>query len=453
MNKVTITVSGAVGSGKSALCGEIEILCKALGLQVDWIGGREEKNLTHADWTEALEMYKPSVTLVEQIERKAAPADAQAVEGVRAWETDDGRVISDEQKQQALRDGGASSSSVRPYAHALGRIAPAQAAKPVAIPQPVLDALRFYANGHHFSIDDDHQQFDTVSGEPQNWLCSERDDDCTMIEDGSIAKAALRGQPLGFEEPVSAIEGEAFAAPPPPAPASAQPAELAGECYIVIGHGETDIPEAKIVTRRDDLLDAVLGMMYGSVSDAPADLRADYAAMLADEDEWAADTWSVSFEIGGIVVWHVGLHPIVAPASAPVGLTDALRQAREELSQVEWENDPPARVTALFSKIDALLAAHPGQPEPRDEVTSVQWWLAELDQYGNPKLSDGAHSERAGADKAMYLIKNLGLDNKGKRWAVARVELSEPRPSADDVNQDAVSACRAMVDAARAGGA
>ncbi|MBR8434785.1 hypothetical protein KDW37_28890 [Burkholderia cenocepacia] len=44
-----------------------------------------------------------------------------------------------------------------------------------------------------------------------------------------------------------------------------------------------------------------------------------------------------------------------APASAPVGMTAALRQAREELSQVEWENDPPARVTALFSKIDALL--------------------------------------------------------------------------------------------------
>ncbi|MCA8045526.1 Lar family restriction alleviation protein [Burkholderia arboris] len=37
------------------------------------------------------------------------------------------------------------------------------------------------------------------------------------------------------------------------------------------------------------------------------------------------------------------------------GLTDALRQAREELSNVEWENDPPTRVTDLFSTIDALL--------------------------------------------------------------------------------------------------
>ena len=106
---------------------------------------------------------------------------------------------------------------------------------------------------------------------------------------------------------------------------------------------------------------------------------------------------------------------------------------------------------AAVELVAFALARNPGQPEPRAEVTGVQWWLAELDQHGNPKLSDGAHSERAGADKAMYLIKNLGLDNKGKRWAVARVELSEPRPSADGVNHDAVSACRAMVDAARTG--
>jgi hypothetical protein len=74
VSKVTITVSGAVGSGKSALCGEIEILCKALGVPVNWIGGQEEKNLTHADWTEALEMYKPVVEIVEVIERKSAQA-------------------------------------------------------------------------------------------------------------------------------------------------------------------------------------------------------------------------------------------------------------------------------------------------------------------------------------------------------------------------------------------
>ena len=58
--------------------------------------------------------------------------------------------------------------------------------------------------------------------------------------------------------------------------------------------------------------------------------------------------------------------PQPAQADARVGLTDALRRAREELSIVEWENDPPSRVVKLFDEIDALLAAHPGQPEPID---------------------------------------------------------------------------------------
>lgn len=64
----------------------------------------------------------------------ASRSPAMAIGPVRAWETDDGRVISDEQKQGALRDGGASASSVRPYSIALGRIGavPAMAAEAVA---------------------------------------------------------------------------------------------------------------------------------------------------------------------------------------------------------------------------------------------------------------------------------------------------------------------------------
>lgn len=64
--EVLVTVSGFTGSGKSAIAGEIEILCRALGLQVQWPDGDSEKNMTHADWTEALEQYKPRVHIVEQ---------------------------------------------------------------------------------------------------------------------------------------------------------------------------------------------------------------------------------------------------------------------------------------------------------------------------------------------------------------------------------------------------
>lgn len=71
--EVLVEVSGRVGSGKSAICGEIEIMCLALGLDVSWPGGDPEKAMTHADWTAALEAYKPRVRIVE---RDAAPQAA-----------------------------------------------------------------------------------------------------------------------------------------------------------------------------------------------------------------------------------------------------------------------------------------------------------------------------------------------------------------------------------------
>ena len=64
--EVLVTVSGFTGCGKSAIAGEIEIMCRALGLQVEWPDGDSEKNMTHADWTAALEQYKPRVHIVEQ---------------------------------------------------------------------------------------------------------------------------------------------------------------------------------------------------------------------------------------------------------------------------------------------------------------------------------------------------------------------------------------------------
>lgn len=66
MNEITITVSGMTGSGKSAICGEIEILCAALGLKCEWAGGHQERNLTHADYLTALELYRPCVKIIEK---------------------------------------------------------------------------------------------------------------------------------------------------------------------------------------------------------------------------------------------------------------------------------------------------------------------------------------------------------------------------------------------------
>ncbi|WP_197672302.1 hypothetical protein [Cupriavidus nantongensis] len=85
-----------------------------------------------------------------------------------------------------------------------------QQAELVALPFAVLDALRFYANGSHFTLSDE-TAWDTVSGEPQNFWCD--DAGTATVEDGSIAKAVLQGKAFDVEEPEPAIEGEAFTAP------------------------------------------------------------------------------------------------------------------------------------------------------------------------------------------------------------------------------------------------
>lgn len=63
--EVLVVVSGFTGCGKSAIAGEIEIAMKAIGVPVKWTNGDAEKRMTGADWQTALEMYKPTVRIVE----------------------------------------------------------------------------------------------------------------------------------------------------------------------------------------------------------------------------------------------------------------------------------------------------------------------------------------------------------------------------------------------------
>lgn len=70
-------------------------------------------------------------------------------------------------------------------------------------------------------------------------------------------------------------------------------------------------------------------------------------------------------------------------------------------------------------------------------LRSPQYWLAELDQYDNPTLIDGSHGAIAGVNQAAYLLEALGYRN-GRRFAVARVELSKCKPSAKGVNHRAI---------------
>ncbi|WP_155637685.1 hypothetical protein [Burkholderia cepacia] len=105
--------------------------------------------LAHEVWSAAqLASAEGIENGVQRIAAILSRSPTMATEPVRAWETDDGRVITDEQKQQALRDGGASASSVRPFSIALGRIGavPAMAAEAVA-------KIRVSHLGHHAELE------------------------------------------------------------------------------------------------------------------------------------------------------------------------------------------------------------------------------------------------------------------------------------------------------------
>ena len=73
----------------------------------------------------------------------------------------------------------------------------------------------------------------------------------------------------------------------------------------------------------------------------------------------------------------------------------------------------------------------------------TQWWLAELDMHGNPKLTDGAHSVRAGAEEALTLMQRLGLA-KDRHFAIAEVRLTEPTGKHGQVNEEAIATLNAI---------
>jgi len=69
----------------------------------------------------------------------------------------------------------------------------------------------------------------------------------------------------------------------------------------------------------------------------------------------------------------------------------------------------------------------------------TQYWLAELDKYGNPTLLDGAHTDREGAEEAMTLFKCLPMiKTEGRTFAIAKVELSEPTGKHGELNEEAL---------------
>ncbi len=77
-------------------------------------------------------------------------------------------------------------------------------------------------------------------------------------------------------------------------------------------------------------------------------------------------------------------------------------------------------------------------------LPNTQWWLASLDQYGNAKLCDGPHADRAGVEEAMYLFRSLGLERSVGGYAAAEVRLTAVEPIAHGANTDAITTLNAI---------
>lgn len=88
--RVYVEVSGLTGTGKSAIMGEIEIALHALGVPVDHDADfQSEKNMTHADWQTAIDLYKPTVVIRERNVSRAPPTMGGVPVAWR-WQSPDG---------------------------------------------------------------------------------------------------------------------------------------------------------------------------------------------------------------------------------------------------------------------------------------------------------------------------------------------------------------------------
>lgn len=76
-------------------------------------------------------------------------------------------------------------------------------------------------------------------------------------------------------------------------------------------------------------------------------------------------------------------------------------------------------------------------------MSTTQFWLAEIDQHGNAKLTDGPHSDRAGVEQASYLFERLGL-GKAKIYACAEVILTSVEAKSHNANEEALSALNSI---------
>jgi len=92
----------------------------------------------------------------------------------------------------------------------------------------------------------------------------------------------------------------------------------------------------------------------------------------------------------------------------------------------------------------------PASPAPMPTPTKGDFWLGEAGRPGIPlALMDGPHDDRAGVERAAYLIPALGLGKPGRPFVCVEAIVTPVTPSADGVDHGAVAQNRRVVEKAR----
>lgn len=130
---------------------------------------------------------------------------------------------------------------------------------------------------------------------------------------------------------------------------------VTGECFIVKGSGETDLPVVHIVRDLEGARHAVLSLMYSDPKEADPD---EDKGLFADFDDAMADGnyWSIEFEIGGISVERVCLDATRDSPSADAVDAQRYRWLQQQRARV-WHQIAEMPIIRTSEFIDANITA------------------------------------------------------------------------------------------------
>jgi len=179
------------------------------------------------------------------------------------------------------------------------------------------------------------------------------------------------------------------------------------EMFLVMGYGETPLPEIELVSTLDEAFNAVARMIYGDPS--PSELleaRADFY----DFEERVRDglEWHAEFEIGGIHAWKVCVpddlvSALAAQTAAPQ--FDMLAHLQRQRVFSEHTFGPGKRTKMVADHI-------------RKELIEIEAKPSDLTEWVDVILLalDGAWRSGATAAQIVAAIQAKQTKNEGRMW-------------------------------------